>query len=429
MTARSIQISVATLAVIICCVSARGETRPAFETYALELPATNLQESLEFYREIVGFRRLDDAQTEGWALLALDKMRLVLREDQEAVASPADSVGLNLYVDDLDATIAKWRAKGVRFKTEKPKAFAIGNTILFDDPAGNRCDLLNVSKFPVPPAKRPRLFNIGLVFDDLLAAEPLFANYLGISVSTRAYLPETLVLDQIGSFPLVLHARETATDATSRPEAARPCIVLAAPDLAAARSALAARGIAIESAAPESFWHIPSFTFSGAEGHAFRVAQVPAFAIPPRKNAKAVHTINDLAWIAGSWTRTDGSDILRETWSKPLGGQMMGMFQWIKGYKTWINELCTIGEIDGEIAFRLRHFSDAMVGWEEKDAPLYYPLRSIEGRTAIFENPMRNSPRQFVFTRTGAKTLQIELVGYKNGEETDRSEFRYHSAD
>lgn len=41
---------------------------------------------------------------------------------------------------------------------------------------------------------------------------------------------------------------------------------------------------------------------------------------------------------------------------------------------------------------------------------------------------MRNAPRQFIFSRPSDNTLQIDVVGYKDGKESGRWEFKYNRA-
>lgn len=410
--------------------AALGQTvsRPTFETYAIEMAVVDLDRALKFYRDVVGFERQDDGTTSGWAFLGLGRTRLVLRERPGGGPQTAPAVNLNLYVDDLDRTIAKWQKQGVVFATDRPEPFALGTAIRLRDQDGNSIHLLNVTAYDLPTARSPLVFNVGLRFADLLASESFFAETLGIPVSSRAYLPKTLALKKVGAFPMVLHQRDSDERPVHASHRDSPRVVLATGDLRAARARILESGGKTIEGVDETFWCLPSLTVAGKEGHVFRVVQVPTFAVPSRAGEMKLASVADLSWIAGSWTRSDEDGILRETWSEPLGGQMMGMFQWIKDGETWINEFCTITETDGEIAFRLRHFSGRMIAWESKDAPFYYPLKSNTGRKAIFENPMRNSPRQVVFSRPGDDALQIDVVGYEGDKESGRWEFKYDRA-
>ena len=60
-----------------------------------------------------------------------------------------------------------------------------------------------------------------------------------------------------------------------------------------------------------------------------------------------------------------------------------------------------IEELPDGIVFHLRHFGPGSVAWEEKDAPLSYPLAQLREGEAIFENPERDDPRRFVYRRRG----------------------------
>ncbi len=399
---------------------------PMFEAYAIELAVADLGEAVEFYEDVVGFGRQDDGTVNGLAFLGLGETRLVLRERIGSQPRKTTALNLNLYVDDLAKTILKWRKLGVTFVTDKPEPFALGMFIRLRDPAGNAIHLLKITANDLPPAKKPRVFNVGVSLEDLPGSEPLFADVFGIPVSTRAYLPTTLALKKVGAFSIVLHKKERPERALASTEGDRPQVVFATEDLSAARTSLQNGGIKTKNG--NVFWGLPSLTFHGAEGHAFRVVELAPFAIPSRAATAQTAGIEDFSWIAGSWTRSDDDGILHETWSEPSGGQLMGMFRWSKNGKTWINEFCTISENDGKIAFRLRHFDSEMTGWEGRKAPFYYPLKSVGDRKAVFENPMRNAPRQFIFSRGSDDILQVEVVGYKDGQESSRWEFRYDRA-
>ena len=141
--------------------------------------------------------------------------------------------------------------------------------------------------------------------------------------------------------------------------------------------------------------------------------------------AAASPQIADLAWIAGDWRTTLGQDVLEETWNPPLANQMLGMFQWQRDGKIWLNEMVSITQSeDGKIAFRLRHFGPDMTAWEEKDKPLYYPLLSVKPGEAVFENPERDQPRRFVYTQPNKDTLVVQIEGYK-GSEVSKTEYTF----
>lgn len=97
-------------------------------------------------------------------------------------------------------------------------------------------------------------------------------------------------------------------------------------------------------------------------------------------------TIPDLQWISGTWVTSMGKDELTEIWSAPSGNHIAGVFSWVKDGKLWMNELITIVDEGERMVFRLRHFDDKMVPWEEKDGAYTFPMVSAGPNEAVFES-------------------------------------------
>lgn len=97
-------------------------------------------------------------------------------------------------------------------------------------------------------------------------------------------------------------------------------------------------------------------------------------------------TIQDLQWISGTWDTSMGKDELTEIWSAPSGNHIAGVFSWVKDGKLWMNELITIVDEGERMVFRLRHFDDQMVPWEEKDGAYTFPMVSAGPNEAVFES-------------------------------------------
>ena len=100
---------------------------------------TDLDRSLRFYRDTLGFSRIDGA--EGNAVLISGGTRVVLRAIRDAAPVNRRLVHLNLEVDDVNAVYQDLRAKGVRF-TYAPRAVNRGVRLelwaaAFRDPDGH----------------------------------------------------------------------------------------------------------------------------------------------------------------------------------------------------------------------------------------------------------------------------------------------------
>lgn len=82
-------------------------------------------------------------------------------------------------------------------------------------------------------------------------------------------------------------------------------------------------------------------------------------------SAKA--TIANISWLAGAWSGTGLGGVSEEVWSKPNNGVMVGTYRLIIDNKPIFYEMLWMMESEGSIILRLKHFSPALVGWEEKD--------------------------------------------------------------
>lgn len=96
--------------------------------------------------------------------------------------------------------------------------------------------------------------------------------------------------------------------------------------------------------------------------------------------------VDQLAWLAGSWT---GSDIngahSHESWLPPTGDTMVGLFVQEDGDGgLMFTEHMYISEVDGSLVVRLQHFNSDLTGWEEKDDMLTFRLVAIEPCAAYF---------------------------------------------
>jgi hypothetical protein len=127
-------------------------------------------------------------------------------------------------------------------------------------------------------------------------------------------------------------------------------------------------------------------------------------------------TIDDLAWLAGRWTGTffDGEPC-EEAWLPPLGGTMIGTFRALRGGRGAFYEILVV-EVTGDgLVLRMRHFDGGLEPWaSEAGATPSWPLVSIDGQRAVFEDAERPFPQRQVYERDGDR-LTIRLEGEQQG--------------
>lgn len=124
--------------------------------------------------------------------------------------------------------------------------------------------------------------------------------------------------------------------------------------------------------------------------------------------------IDDVAWIAGRWRGEAMGGSFEETWNPPSGNSMIGMFKFIKDEKVQFYELLTIVEKDDSLLLRLKHFDEALVGWEDKDKSVEFPLVQLSDSQAIFDG--------LKFLKIDDSSMHI-LVRMRRAEKTEELKF------
>lgn len=112
--------------------------------------------------------------------------------------------------------------------------------------------------------------------------------------------------------------------------------------------------------------------------------------------------LEDVAWISGCWRGEAMGGQTEEIWARPSGGSMMGSFKLMEKGEVMFYELCTITEVEGSLLLRIKHFTGTLVGWEEKDKSVEFPLVKVTSDRVYFEG--------LTFERVGQDTLNIYVV-------------------
>jgi len=112
------------------------------------------------------------------------------------------------------------------------------------------------------------------------------------------------------------------------------------------------------------------------------VLAAPALAGPPA-------TLDDVAWLTGSWTGHGiGGAPAGETYSAPAGGQMAGHFYQLtpEGEVMFYELITIVPDGAGSLRLRLKHFGADLAGWETQgaDQALDWELDAIAPGMAKF---------------------------------------------
>jgi len=128
-------------------------------------------------------------------------------------------------------------------------------------------------------------------------------------------------------------------------------------------------------------------------------------------------TVDDLAWIAGSWSGDALGGIAEEVWSEPSGGTMLGMFKLTQGEETVFSELMMIVPDGESIKMILKHFDADLTGWEEKDEVETFRFLSQTETVVYFDG--------LTVEKVDEGHLSIYVVMHGDGDSVSELAFHY----
>lgn len=94
--------------------------------------------------------------------------------------------------------------------------------------------------------------------------------------------------------------------------------------------------------------------------------------------------IKEFAWMAGAWEGKGLGGNCVETWSSAVGGAMCGSFLYSQGEKVIFTEHFVLSKQEDSVTLKLKHFDNAMSGWEEKDKYVEFKFVKRDGNRFHF---------------------------------------------
>lgn len=180
------------------------------------------------------------------------------------------------------------------------------------------------------------------------------------------------------------------------------------------RSAVVAVLVAAAALAPAVLFDVPVV-----------LAGSPAVSVEEPTDGTAVPAASadlaDLSWIAGHWRGSLGEDGIEEVWLPAAGGEMVGMFRWLKGGELFLYELFTIELGPEGPRLLLRHFDSGLTAWEEKGEPMRFEPAAFADGEAAFVHPPNGT--RLTYRRRGDDGLEVELL--HDGDPAKTSVFAY----
>ena len=127
-------------------------------------------------------------------------------------------------------------------------------------------------------------------------------------------------------------------------------------------------------------------------------------------------TLDDAAWLAGSWTGTAFGKHFEEHWNPPSAGSMVGLFKLFDDEGVSFYEILLLTVVDGSLSLRVKHFGADFTAWEEKEKFIDFGLVKKEENVLHFGG--------ISFYRRDENNIDGYIV-MKNGEDITEHHLKY----
>ena len=131
------------------------------------------------------------------------------------------------------------------------------------------------------------------------------------------------------------------------------------------------------------------------------------------EGSKPVQKVSQIAsWLSGTWVGELHGSRIEEIWSQDHANHMIGMFRSLKNGQELFLEFITLMQDGKDPVMRIRHFSQGLKAWEDKDGAMVFRLVQEEANKAVFE---KDPETRLTYHRQG-DTLHIRLEKQKDGK-------------
>ena len=127
-------------------------------------------------------------------------------------------------------------------------------------------------------------------------------------------------------------------------------------------------------------------------------------------------SVDELAWLAGTWTSEHRGVVMEEHWTEPRGGIMLGLHRDLPPGKKAFFEFLRIEEAAGGLVY---HASPRGA------PPTPFRMTSLEERKVVFENPDHDYPKRILYWLDDEDVLHARIEG---SSPEQASEWRWRRA-
>jgi hypothetical protein len=116
----------------------------------------------------------------------------------------------------------------------------------------------------------------------------------------------------------------------------------------------------------------------GAEPHTKHTFKLAA------NEERPAASLEDAAWLAGSWVGTAFGERFEEVWNQPSAGSMLGMWKLYGDKGVNFYELLLLTVENGTLSLKVKHFQPDFTAWEDKAEHVNFRLVKLEKNALHF---------------------------------------------
>ena len=131
-------------------------------------------------------------------------------------------------------------------------------------------------------------------------------------------------------------------------------------------------------------------------------------------------TLEDVAWLAGSWKGEAFGSTFEEVWNPPSADSMVGMWKLMSDGEVVFYELMLLVEEEGSLSLKVKHFTDDFIAWETKEDFVRFRLVSFDENAVHFSG--------LSFYRISDDEIHGYIAMHSKGEVREES-LIYHRVD
>ena len=120
--------------------------------------------------------------------------------------------------------------------------------------------------------------------------------------------------------------------------------------------------------------------------------------------------LEDIQWMVGHWAGTQNGVEMEELWTAPKGGVMLGLHRDVASGRPAFFEYLRIEERSDAVVY---------IASPRGEGATEFLLTSVDGETAVFENPDHDFPQRIIYRRVDDRLI-ARVEGEVGGETKSR---------